>query len=142
MPSFKFFLGAVSEIQKSKFFPFFQRGCTHHMTYHVIIIIKTFDMSSHSNGENFVSIRQAVGEKNTKVLCRQKNRQTNKEEKDVVQSTVLAKSTPLLQRLPWIHQTVHLIKIKIDNLNQSSGQSDENILFQIAIADFRSLTLH
>ena len=36
---------------------------------------------------------------------------------------------PPLQRLPWIHQVVHFIKIKIDNRNQSSGQSDENWLF-------------
>jgi len=34
-----------------------------------------------------------------------------------------------LQRLPWIHQIVHFIQIKIDNLNQSSGQSDENWWF-------------
>ena len=32
---------------------------------------------------------------------------------------------PPLQRLPWIHQIVHFIQIKLDNLNQSSGQSDE-----------------
>ena len=36
---------------------------------------------------------------------------------------------PPLQRLPWIREIVHFIKIKIENLYQSSGQSDENILF-------------
>ena len=50
----------------------------HHATYEVIIIIETFSMSSRTNGENFVSIQQAVVEKNTKVLCRQTNKQTNK----------------------------------------------------------------
>ena len=45
-------------------------------TYDVIIIIKILYMSSRTNGENFVSIWQAVAEKNTKVLCRQTDRQT------------------------------------------------------------------
>ena len=50
-----------------------------HVTYDVIVIIKTFCMSVRYNGEKFVSIRQAVVEKNTKVLCRQTNtdQQTN-----------------------------------------------------------------
>ena len=55
----------------------------HHVTYDVITIIRTFYMSCRTNGENFVSIRRAVVEKNTKVLCRQTDRhidkQTNKQ---------------------------------------------------------------
>ena len=50
-----FFLGAVSEIQRCKVFPFFQHGC--HTTWpmpHHVIIIKTFYISSCTNGENFV----------------------------------------------------------------------------------------
>ena len=43
------------------------------MTYDVEIIIKTFYMSSRSNDENFVSIRQVVAEKNSKVLWKQTN---------------------------------------------------------------------
>ena len=46
----------------------------HHVTYNIIIILKTFYMSSCSYGDNFVSIRQAVAEKNTHVVCGQTNR--------------------------------------------------------------------
>ena len=49
------------------------------MTYGVIIIMKTFYMSSRSNGENFISIRQADAEKITKVLYGQTNKQTNRQ---------------------------------------------------------------
>ena len=73
MPSFNFFLGAVSEIQRSNFFSSFPILLPHHVTYDVMTIIKTFCMSSRTNGENFVSIRQAVAEKNMKVLCGQTN---------------------------------------------------------------------
>ena len=45
------------------------------MTYDVIIIIKTFYMSNHTNGENFVSIHQVVAEK-TQKFCADK--QTDK----------------------------------------------------------------
>ena len=38
------------------------------------------------------------------------NNQTNKQEKIVMQITILANPPPL-QRLPWIHQIVHFIKI-------------------------------
>ena len=92
VPSFNFFLGAVSGIKWSKVIPFFPTWLPHHVTYDVIIVIKTFCMSSHTYGENFFSIQQAVTEKNTKVLSRQSNKQTNKQEDDVVQSTTLAKS--------------------------------------------------
>ena len=47
------------------------------MNYDITIIIKTFYMSSRTNGENFISIQQVVADKNTKVLCRQTNRQTD-----------------------------------------------------------------
>ena len=49
------------------------------MTYDIIIIIKTFYISSRTNGGNFVSIRQVITEKNTKVLHGQTNKQTNKD---------------------------------------------------------------
>ena len=45
----------------------------------VIIIIKIFCMSSHTYAENILSIREAVAEKNMKVLCGQTNRQTDKQ---------------------------------------------------------------
>ena len=38
----------------------------HDVTYNVIIVIKTFYMCSHTSGENFVLIRQAVAEKKTR----------------------------------------------------------------------------
>ena len=60
-------------------FPIFPIRLPHHATHDVIIIIKTFYMSSHTNGENFVSILQAVTEKNMNVLCRQTNRQTDRQ---------------------------------------------------------------
>ena len=77
MPSFQFFLGVFSEIQKFKVFSVFPTWLPHHVTYDVIIIIKTFHISRRSNDENFVSIRNAVAQKNTEVLCRQTN--TNKQ---------------------------------------------------------------
>ena len=75
--SFIFFHGAVSKIQRSKVF-IFPTHLPHHVTNGIIIIIKTFYMSSRTYGENFVSIRQVVAEKNTEVLCVQTNRQTDK----------------------------------------------------------------
>ena len=64
---FQLFVGAFrdTEVQSFSIFPIW---LPHHMTYDVIIIIKTFYMSSRTNGENFVSIRQAVAEKNMKDL--------------------------------------------------------------------------
>ena len=56
-----FFLGVVSEIQRSKFFP---TWLPHHVTYDITIMIKTFHISRCSYGEIFLSIRQAVAEKN------------------------------------------------------------------------------
>ena len=73
----KFFFGAVSEIQRSKVFSVFQIWLPHNVTYDVIIIIETVYVSRRSNGENFISIGQAVTEKNTKVLCGQTDRQTD-----------------------------------------------------------------
>ena len=61
-----------------KFFPF-SNMAPQHVMYDVIIINNIFYMSSHTNGEKFVSIRQAVAEKNMKVLCRQTNRQTDRQ---------------------------------------------------------------
>ena len=73
VPGFNFFLGAVSEIEV-QFFSDFLTWMPHHVTYDIIIMIKTFYMSSRTNGENFISIRQTVAEKNTKVLCGQTNK--------------------------------------------------------------------
>ena len=53
MPSFNFFLGVVSEIEIQSF-PIFPTWLPHYVTYDVIIIIKTFRMSSRTNGEIFV----------------------------------------------------------------------------------------
>ena len=72
VPSFHFFLGAVSEMQRSKVFP---TWLPHHVTYDIIIINRTFYVSSRSNGENLVSIRQAVAEKNKSSL--RTNKQTD-----------------------------------------------------------------
>ena len=49
----------------------------HHVTYDVIIIIKTFYMSNRTNGENFVLISKVVTEKNTNVLCGQIDKETD-----------------------------------------------------------------
>jgi len=65
-----------TEVQSFSVFPIW---LPHHVTYDIIIIIKTFYMNSYTNGENFVSIQQAVVEKNTNVLCGQTDRQTDKQ---------------------------------------------------------------
>ena len=58
-----FFNGAVSEIQRSNASHFFPTWLPYHVTYDIIINIKTFYVSIRTNGENFLSIRQAVPEK-------------------------------------------------------------------------------
>jgi len=70
-----FFLGGVSEIEVQSL-SVFSNMAAHHVTYDVIIISKTFYMNSRTDGENLVSIRQAVVEKNMKVLYGQTNKQT------------------------------------------------------------------
>ena len=60
--------------EKVHSFSVFPIWLPNHVTYDIIIIIKTFHMSSCSNGENFVSIWQAVAEKSTHVLCGQTNK--------------------------------------------------------------------
>ena len=77
VPSFNFFLGAVSEIEVQRF-SVFPTWLPHHMTDDIINITKTIYMRSRSSGEKFVSIQQAVAEKNTKVLCGQTNKQTDR----------------------------------------------------------------
>ena len=62
MSSFNFFLGVVSEIEVQSF-SIFPTWLPNHVTYDVIIIIKTFHMSSQTYGENFVSIGLSVPEK-------------------------------------------------------------------------------
>ena len=44
-------------------FSFFSTWLPHHMTDDVIMIITAFYMSSHTYGENFLSIQQAIPEK-------------------------------------------------------------------------------
>ena len=68
-PSFKKWVDHLGNII------FFQHG--YQLWHDVIIINTTFYISSRSYGENFVSIRQAVAEKNTKALCGQTD--TNKQ---------------------------------------------------------------
>ena len=77
VPSFNFFLRVVSEIQRYKVFPFVKYGC--HTEIYGVIIIKTFYMSSRTNGEKFISIWQAVAEKNMKVLFSQTDKQIDKQ---------------------------------------------------------------
>ena len=60
-------------------FSVFPTWLPHHVTYDVIIIIKTFSMRSRNYGEHFFSIQQAVAEKNTKVLWGQTNKQIDKQ---------------------------------------------------------------
>ena len=64
----KFSLVPFQRYRGPKFFHISNMAATH-VTYDVIIIIETFGMSSRTHAENFVSIRQAVAEKKTKVLC-------------------------------------------------------------------------
>ena len=59
-----------TDVQSFSVFPIW---LPHHVTDDVIIINKTFHMSSRTNGENVISIWQAVAEQNTKVQCGQTN---------------------------------------------------------------------
>ena len=63
-----------TEVQSFSVYPIW---LPHHVTHDIIVIIKMFYMSRRTNGENFVSIRQAVAERNTKVLCGQTDKQTD-----------------------------------------------------------------
>ena len=77
MPSFNFSLVSVSglEVQSFSIFP---TWLSHHVTYDVILIIKSFYMRSRSDGEKFASNQQeVVAEKTTKVLCGQTNKPTD-----------------------------------------------------------------
>ena len=64
-----------TEVQSFSVFP---TWLSHQVTEYITIMIKTFYMSSRTDGENFVSIWQAVVEENTTVLCGQTNQQTKK----------------------------------------------------------------
>ena len=64
---FKFFPWCgfrVTEVQSFSDFPIW---LPHHVTYYIIIIIKTFYMSSRTYGENGLSIGEAVAEKKEKI---------------------------------------------------------------------------
>ena len=74
--SFFFFPFVRFEIEVQSLFCFSNIATTPR-DHDVIIINKTFYMSSRSYGETFGSIRQVVAEKNTKVLYGQTDRQTN-----------------------------------------------------------------
>ena len=81
VPSFNFFPWCGfrdTEVQSFSIFPIW---LPHYVTYDIIVMIETFYMSRHNDGENFISIRQAVGEKNTTVLCGQTNKQTIKSDR-------------------------------------------------------------
>ena len=69
---------SVRDIEVQSFY-IFPTWLSHHVTYDIIIIIKTFHINSCTYGENFVWIWQAVMKKNTKVLCGQTNKQTDKQ---------------------------------------------------------------
>ena len=71
VPTFNFF-----RYRGPKFFRF-PIWLPRHVTFDIIIMIETFYMSSRTNDENIVSIRQAVAEKNTNVLGGQTDRQTD-----------------------------------------------------------------
>ena len=74
---FKFFPWCGFRNTEVHIFSVFPTWLPHHVTYNVIIILKTFHLRSRTDGENFLSIRQAVAKKNTKVLCGQTNRRTD-----------------------------------------------------------------
>ena len=61
VPSFYFFLGAVSDIEVQSF-SVFQIWLAHQVIYDVIIIIETFCMSSRSYGQNWVNRISGCGE--------------------------------------------------------------------------------
>ena len=77
------------EVQSFSVFPLW---LPHHVTYDVIIIMKTFHTSSCSDGENLVAIQPEVVEKNTKVLCGQTNKHTSR------QATMARSYHPFIQR--------------------------------------------
>ena len=76
---FQFFLWCGFRDTEVQSFSVFPTWLPHHVNYDVIITIATFYMSSRTYVENFISIRQVVAEKNTKVFCGQTNRQTDKQ---------------------------------------------------------------
>ena len=100
-----FFIGAVSdtEVQRVSVFP---TWLPHHVTYD--IIIETFYMSCHTYGENFILIRQAVAEKNTKVLFGQTNKQTNK--RTQIQYPLLRRGEQYGSEIIWMRQRIKLNK--------------------------------
>ena len=76
MPSFKIFLGAVSDIEVQSF-SVFQIWLAHHVIYDVIIIIETFYMSNCSNGEKFVDSNKQLQRK-TRKFCADKKTKTDR----------------------------------------------------------------
>ena len=81
---------------RSKVFP---TWLPYHVTSDVISVIKTFHMSIRTNGGNLLSIRQAVAEKNTKVLCGQTNRQTDRQmDPNAILSTSARENNALYNR--------------------------------------------
>ena len=85
------------------------------MTDDIIIIMRTFYLSSRTQGENLVSIRQVVTEKNTKVLCgqtkidRQTDRQAETETERQTQIAIFSRlareiNIALNHRLKFFHK--------------------------------------
>ena len=76
MPSFNFYLGAVSEIQRSKSFPFFQHGC--HTTWPMMSYLSI----EHSTWVVTPVVKMSQSDerlrRKTQVLCRQTNKRTSK----------------------------------------------------------------
>ena len=58
MPSFSFFPYCSFRDTEVQSFSVFPTWLPHHVTYDVMVVIATFYMSSNTNRENFVSIRQ------------------------------------------------------------------------------------
>ena len=85
VPSFNFFLGAVLEIQRSKFFSVFPTWLPHHVTHDVIIMIKAFYMSCCSDVRT----------------NKQTNKQTDKQMKNHSKSGNLAKQHKTTQTVEW-----------------------------------------
>jgi len=96
-----------AEVQSFSIFPIL---LPHHVTYDIIIIMRTFYLSSRTYCENLVSIQQVVAEKNTKVLCgqtktdRQTDRDTDRQTQIAISSRLAREiNVALNHRLKFFH---------------------------------------
>ena len=77
---FQFFPWCGFRDTEAQNFSIFPTRLPHHMTDDIIIIIKTFSMSGHTNGENFVSIRQSsCGENHESSVRTDRDRDTDRQ---------------------------------------------------------------